>query len=543
MSPYDYVIVGGGTAGCVLAARLTEDPSLRVLLLEAGAAPWSPVLRVPLAEMLWTGHRRYDWRFSTRPDPTIDGRSLRIPRGRLLGGSNAINGMLFVRGQPEDYDAWAAAGNPGWGWADVLPHFRRVEGADDAPAGGRGGPIVVGPPRERDELTDVYLRAAGQAGHASNDDYNAGVQDGVGYYQVTHDRGRRSSVVNTYLADARHRPNLVVVTKARVTRLRFDGRRCVGVHYRAGDDERDVDCGREVLLAAGVIQSPQILELSGIGRSELLRAVGLPIVHHLPGVGENFRDHYAVRLKWRVRRPVTLNERTRGLRLAREACRYVLVRRGALTLPVALGFGFVRSSANELRPDIQLHFSPASYSPARGRLERAPGMTLGVYPLRPESRGSVHVGSAEPTAPPVIEPRFLDDASDCARLIQGARLARQIVARPAFDPYRSYELSPGDEVQSDDELLAFARAHGDTSYHPVGTCRMGSDAMAVVDHRLRVRGVERLRVIDGSVMPTLVSGNTNAAVLMIAEKGAAMVLQDGGLATRRNPGPSRDEEL
>jgi choline dehydrogenase len=526
---HDYIIVGGGAAGCVLASRLTENPAVAVLLLESGPRRRSPVLAVPAAETLWMGNPRYDWCFQAGPDPTLDGRRVGIPRGRLLGGSNAINGMLFVRGQRADYDDWSALGNPGWAWADVLPYFRRLERAAGQASENRGagGPISVGPPRERDQLTDTFLAAAAQAGYPANPDYNSGDQAGFGYYQIMHDRGRRSSAAGTYLAAARRRPNLTIRTDAHVTRLSFSGTRCTGVRFRSGGTEHSAGCRAEVILSAGVVQSPQLLELSGVGSAVLLRRHGIPVVHHLPGVGEHFRDHFAVRLRWRVRQPITFNERSRGLRLAREAARYLTGRRGMLSLPIALGYGFVPAAAGQPRPDIQFHFAPASYGPGSARrLDTSPGMTLGVYPLRPQSLGSVHISSASALDPPAISPRFLDSEYDRATLVAGTRIGRAIVESPAFDPYRAAELTPGPGAVTDEDLLAYARSTGDTSYHPVGTCRMGADPMAVVDHRLRVHGVTGVRVIDGSVMPAMVSGNTNAATFMIAEKGAAMVIED-----------------
>lgn len=525
----DYIVVGAGAAGCVLAARLSEDPGVQVLLLEAGREARNPLLAVPLAEVRWMGNPAYDWCFRAEADPTIDGRRVGVPRGRLLGGSNAINGMVFVRGQREDYDGWAALGNQGWSWADVLPFFRRLEHAHGLAGQTRGhdGPIAVALPSHADALCDAFLAAAEQAGYPANPDYNSGVQDGFGYYQVMVEAGRRSPATR-YLAQARKRSNLTIRTGAHVVGLRFDGSRCAGVRYRQGGREHDASCSREVILCAGVIQSPQILELSGVGQPEVLRSAGIPVVLDLPGVGENFSDHYAVRLKWRVTQPVTLNERMRGRQLAWQAVRYALTRGGVLSRPIALGSGFVRSSADQPSPDIQFHFSPASYGsgPSR-RLDIKPGMTLGVYPLRPCSRGSVHIRSRDPMSPPLIRPRFLDSATDRECLLAGIRIGREIVTGGALERYLAFELAPGAQVRSDEELLAFVRSAGDTSYHPVGTCRMGTDAMAVVDSRLRVHGLDGVRVVDGSIMPTPVSGNTNAATFMIAEKGAAMIRQDG----------------
>lgn len=529
MSVHDYVVVGGGAAGCIVASRLSADPTVSVLLLEAGAERRNPLLAVPAAEVLWMGSPRYDWSFPTDPDPTIGGRSVRIPRGRLLGGSNAINGMLFVRGQRADYDDWAARGNPGWAWDDVVPHFRALEHADGVtgPTRGTDGPVAVGTPGADDELCDAFLDAAAALGHPRNPDYNGGEQEGVGYYQATWAGGHRSAVTGSHLRPARHRANLTVLTDAPVTALRLDGRRCAGVTHRHGGRDVVADAAREVVLCAGTVASPQLLQLSGIGPAPVLAAAGVPVAHALAGVGENYRDHYAVRLTWRVRRPITFNERTRGLRLLRETGRYLRTGGGVLGLPTALAYGFLRSDPALTRPDLQFHFAPASYGQgASRRFDTAPGMTLGVYPLRPGSAGSIHLASADPGAAPTIRPRFLADERDAALLVAGARLARRLVEHPRMDAYRGAELAPGADVTTDDELIAFARERGDTSYHPVGTCRMGDDPLAVVDHRLRVHGLAGLRVVDASVMPMMVSGNTNAATLMIAEKGASMIAAD-----------------
>ena len=527
MHKWDYAIVGAGAAGCILAARLSEGGA-RVLLLEAGLKGRSPILSIPAGETLLVGDPRYDWRFETEPDKTLNNRQLSIPRGRLLGGSNAINGMLFVRGQRDDFDGWAHAGSDGWGWEDVLPYFCKLEDWQGGANGTRGvgGPIRIELPRQSEPLCDIFLKAASEVGYRSNNDYNSGNLEGFGYYQCTQREGRRASVVDGYLSGVRH-PNLEVRTGSLVTGLKFEGRRCTGLVYRRNGLVQDISVRREVILAAGTVCSPQLLELSGIGNPIVLKRAGVSVLHPLPGVGENFRDHLAARLCWRIQKRVTFNERTRGFAFVREVGHYLLKRRGLLSMPIAIGFGFVRSSPSEPVPDLQFHFAPASYGKgARRKLEDLPGMTIGIYPLRPESSGSIHIRNMDAAVPPSIQSNFLSDEKDLQRLIVGMRIARKIVAAPAFNPFRGEETSPGEDVSSDDALIAYLRAAGDTSYHPVGTCRMGSNADAVVDPRLRVHGVSGLRVVDASIMPNMVSGNTQAATMMIAEKGAAMILED-----------------
>ena len=559
-APIDVIVVGGGAAGLLLALRLSEDADRRVTVLEAGRRRRSPLLSIPAGETLLLGNPKYDWRFVTEPDATLDGRSLSIPRGRLVGGSAAINGMIFVRGQRDDFDRWAAMGCEGWSWEDVLPYFRALEdwqGTADGDGAqvtrGAGGPIRVELSREREPMAGLFLEAARQAGYPLDPDYNSGMPDGFALSQVSGRSGRRSSVAGETLNRLRARANVEIIEGAMATGLVLRGRRCLGVSWRR-DGAETTTLARETVLSAGTIGSPHLLQLSGIGEPEALARAGIVCRHALSGVGAGFRDHLAARLRWRVRLPpgvhaLTFNERTRGPAFLREIARYMLFRRGVLASPIATCVGFARSHPREPVPDLQFHFSPASYpvsaAPTR-RLDALPGMTIGVYPMRPEAEGRVHAVSSDPLAPPAIETAFLAPEADRRRLIAGMRIARRIVAQPAFDPVRGEELVPGPGHEDDAALLDHLRACADTSYHPVGTCRMGTGAEAVVDPALRVRGLEGLRVADASIMPTHVSGNTQAATMMIAEKAAAL-LRAGERETVQElhvrPGDPRDEDI
>lgn len=525
-STYDYIVVGAGSAGCVLAARLSEDPSMRVLLLEAGGKDDSMWIHMPVGFSKLLNHKGYNWCFATEPEDNVKGRSIPIPRGKTLGGSSSINGMLYVRGQSLDYDTWSQLGNRGWSWESVLPYFRKsehYEGQSDDTRG-KSGPLNVVEMYERHELLDAFIDAGEGEGWKRNPDYNNGDQEGFGYYQCTQKDGKRWSTAKAFLEPARSRPNLHVETNAQATGLLFEGKRCVGVAYVQNGARREARCAGEVVLAAGAVQSPQILELSGIGQPERLKGLGIEVRHALPGVGENYRDHYATRMNWRVKLPITLNEQTRGVNFLKELVKYYTTGRGILTFTAGIVYGFVKTRPELASPDIQYHFAHASYATAADRkLDREPGMTVAVCQLRPESKGSIHVKSADPLAAPAIRPNFLAEEGDRETLIAGMKIARRIIENPRMDKYRAFEMNPGPACQSDADWLDWARINGQTVYHPIGTCKMGSDPMAVVDDQLRVHGIDGLRVVDASIMPTLVSGNTNAAAIMIGEKGADMI--------------------
>lgn len=528
---FDYVIIGAGSAGCVLANRLSADPQNRVLLLEAGGKDNHPFIHLPVGYMKTLNNPRFNWNFESEPEDNVDGRQLPIWRGKALGGSSSVNGMVYVRGQARDYDGWAQMGNFGWSWSDVLPYFVKSENREGATPEmnwrGRGGPLNVADVADTFPLLDRLLEGAESRGYERNPDYNSGDQEGFSYYQVTQKNGRRWSTAQAFLKPVRSRPNLTVATHAFTTGILLNGGRAVGVAYEQNGVPKRVKAGREVILSAGAVQSPQILELSGIGNPDLLKDHGIDVHHAVPGVGENYRDHYLIRMVWRVKNAQTLNEKTRGLAFIGETLKYAFTRRGVLTLPAGVLSGFVRTRPELDGPDLQIRATHASFKDVRRRiLDDLPGLTVAPNQSRPESRGSIHIKSADPKAAPAIRPNFLSDPLDQRTLVDGMRICRDIVNTKAMRHYIDQELEPCAEAESDDELLAVARANGSTVFHPIGTCRMGQDPMAVVDERLRVRGINGLRVVDASIMPVLPSGNTNAPTIMIAEKASDMILQD-----------------
>ncbi len=526
---YDYVIVGAGSAGCVLANRLSADGRYRVLLLEAGSRDWYPWIHVPIGYAKTMFNPRWNWMFRTEPEPGMNGRQIYWPRGKGLGGSSSINGLIFIRGQREDYDAWAAQGCPGWGWDDVLPYFIRSEGNSRGASALHGGD---GPLRASDigrphELVDAFIDGAVETGIPRNDDFNGATQEGAGYYQLTTHRGLRCSTATAYLRPARGRPNLVVETNAHARRVLFDGHRACGVEYARGGRTLRASAAREVIVSAGGLQSPQLLQLSGIGDPALLAQHGVPVVHAQSSVGENLQDHLQVRVMFRCRKPVTTNDELRSLsgRL-RIGLEWALRRTGPLAVGINQGGLFARVMPHSQTPDVQFHFSTLSAEMAGAQPHRWPGFTMSVCQLRPTSRGHVRIRSGDAREAPAMQPNYLSTELDCETTVAGLRLARDIAATEAMRDYTLDEYKPGPSARTDDDLLEFARDSGATIFHPIGTCRMGPDAAAVVDPQLRVNGVQGLRVVDASVMPTLISGNTNWPTVMIAEKASDMILAD-----------------
>ena len=528
----DYVIVGAGSAGCVLANRLTEDPNVRVLLLEAGGKDTNPYIHIPAGYMKIMDHPNVTWGFTADKDSGLNGREIPYPRGRVLGGSSSINGMIYIRSQPEDYDHWAQLGNRGWDAAGTFPYFRKAENwegpADDVHA--KGGPLFTSQNRDKPALCEAAIEAGERMGWAYRKDLNNlpnGLGDHIGWVQQTRGGRFRASAARSYLRPAMRRPNLQVITNALVHRLVLDGKRAVGVEFSRGGAVERADASGEVILSGGAIGSPHILQLSGIGDPDHLGRIGIDTQHALQGVGKNFQDHFIVRVQAEVQNIATLNERSRGIRFAGELMKYAFNGTGMLTYAASLLAASVKVLPESATPDAQALFSSASFALGPKRvLDRKPGMTSGVWQMRPESRGHVEAASADPREQPVINPNYMAEDRDRRTVIAGLRTVRDWFNTPPLKQYLVAETFPGPEVESDDELLAYAREMGSTVFHATCSCKMGNDPLAVVDDRLKVHGMEGLRVIDASVMPAVTSTNTNAPTIMIAEKGADMIKED-----------------
>ncbi len=526
MADYDYIIVGAGSAGGTLAARLTENSATRVLLLEAGPAS-HPYSRMPLSFGLLIDNPAANWLYTSDPEPGTANREIPVPRGKLLGGSSSINGLVWVRGQPLDYDTWAQMGNRGWSWREVAPLFTRIETfVDGDGSNGRGlsGPLKVSTVPDQNPLYDALFRASVAAGFKLNPDYNSEDQEGVVKTQTSIFKGRRMSVAHCYIEPAMKRPNLHVVTEAMTLRVLLEGKRCVGVEYEKLGKAYQVRA-KETILSAGGVASPQILELSGIGRPELLMKHGIKVLHELPAVGENFRDHINARIVWRVKDPkVSYNHMARGLGAVTQFMKYVTTGGGFMSLPSAPLLAFLRTRPELATPDVQMHIVPYSIKdPKTRKLQDFPSMTISVYQLRPESLGSIHIRSADPKAQPAIRFNFLADPIDQAAMSEGFRMIRRIVDAAPMDVYRGEEYSPGPQVATDAQILDYIRNNSQTAYHPIGTCRMGPGPNTVVDDKLRVHGIGGLRVADASIFPTMPSGNTNAPSIMVGEKAADLL--------------------
>jgi len=533
MENFDYVIVGAGSAGSVLANRLSEDEKTTVCVLEAGPSDWHPFIHIPAGFMYTLVNPRVNWLYASEPSEWTGGRRIAAPRGKTLGGSSSINGHIYNRGQRLDFDGWAQRGNRGWGYADVLPYFRRTErrlvAEADPTFRGSDGNLPITDLEWRDPLCEAFIEGAVQMGIPRNRDYNGAQQAGVSYVQRIIKSGRRVSAARGYLHPAMGRRNLTVRTHAHATNLIFDGKRAIGVRYLKGGRNGtpvEVRATREVILAGGAVNTPQLLQVSGIGPAPLLQSLGIAVKHALAGVGENLRDHYAPRFVARVKGAGTINEKSKGLRLVGEVLKYAVARKGILALNPTLIYVFWKSDPNVDNYDLQFTFTPASYKEGvQSTLDDFPGMTIASWQQRPDSIGYVRARSSDPFAAPIIQPNYLTAESDRHVLLAGMKIARKLISSPPLQKYYEREEFPGVQAQSDEDLMAAAKQRGTTTFHLMGTCRMApdNDPTAVVDDQLRVRGLESLRVVDASIMPTMPSANLNASVLMLAEKAADMI--------------------
>ncbi|MGF1703796.1 choline dehydrogenase [Photobacterium makurazakiensis] len=528
---YDFIIVGAGSAGCVLANRLSLDPAISVCLVEAGPRDSSPIVHVPLGIIGMMHSKKMNWRYYTEQEPALQGRKLFWPRGKTLGGSSSSNAMCYIRGHATDYDEWESLGNKGWSYVDVLPYFKKSESQERGsnPYHGTNGPLNVADLRIRNPLSDAFIKAAKQAGHRLTQDFNGDQQEGVGYYQVTQKNGQRCSSAVAYLRPAEDRPNLTVITDALTTKVLLEDKKAVGIEYKKGGQLHTIQAKKEVILSGGAINSPQILMLSGIGEKSELEHAGIEVKHHLPGVGKNLQDHLDALVVTRERTfhsvgfsPVALLRSIKGL------FDYILFRKGNFTTNIAEAGGFAKTDSGLEKSDVQFHFSPCFLDNHGLNLLQTVrhGYSLHACNLRPSSRGSLTIGSADPAAPPVITANYLSDPEDIQVMVRGIKLSREILKQSAFDHYRGVEVFPGKQVQTDEELASFIREKAESIYHPVGTCKMGNDEQAVVDDKLKVHGISGLRVVDASIMPTLIGGNTNAPTIMIGEKAADLILSD-----------------
>jgi choline dehydrogenase len=525
---YDYIVVGAGSAGCVLANRLSESGQHRVLLLEAGGRDTNRWIHIPIGFGKVMFDREVNWMFETEPEPRMHGRHIKVPRGRVLGGSSSINGLIYIRGQHEDFDDWRALGNPGWGYEDCLPYFKKSEdqarGADAYH--GTGGPLSVSDVKDTHPLADAFIAAGESLGIRRNSDFNGASQEGLGYFQGTARNGLRCSAAVAYLHPAMRRSNLEVVTHALASQVITEGLRATGVAFNVNGESRRAFARREVIVAAGAIQSPQLLQLSGIGPGELLQRHGIPVVKALPGVGGNLHDHLQSRIIWQCNSPITVNDDLMNLwRKMLVGMKFAFNRSGPMSWFAGLAGGFARTREDLTRPDVQFHFFPYSTDRTDPSLHQFSGFTMSVCKLRPESRGTVEIKSADPALAPAIQPNFLEREADVATMLDGVKLIRKFAETPALARWIKHEHDPGPGCVSDDQIVDFVRNKGFTVYHPVGTCKMGSDPAAVVDQELRVHGMHGLRVVDASIMPVVTSGNTNAPVIMVAERAAEMILR------------------
>ena len=526
---YDYIIVGAGSAGCVLANRLSADPANRVLLLEAGPEDKNFWIHIPLGYGRNIVNPDVNWCFESQPEEYCHGQKYFLPRGKVLGGTSSINGMVYVRGQVEDFDGWAQAGCHGWSYDDVLPYFIKCETNSRGASAlhGGDGPLRVSDVGEETAINKAMLAAAQEIGIPFNPDINGRVQDGIGWHQASIGNGRRSSTATAYLKPVRNRPNLVVQPESLVRRVLFEGKRAVGVEYDRAGTRQEARAAGAVILSGGAFASPQILELSGIGNPARLQGLGIPVVHALPGVGENLQDHFAVHVRWRIKNARTFNDRTRGIRAMAEGLNYILRRKGVLTQPTFAVAAYIRTRPELASPDVQLQFFTATYKALGDRsLDPEPGVTIGACPLRLEGRGHVHAQSPDHTAPPAIWHNLLATDGDRQTTVSAMRTSRDLMATAAMQPHFEFETTPGPEAQSDEALLDYARQYGRSCLHPASTCKMGVDDKAVVDPTLKVHGIDGLRVADASIMPNVVCGNTNAATIMIGEKAADLILSE-----------------